>query len=462
MKQLILIYALLSCLTTYARQWTATNGKTVDADIVKLNHDRSVTLRKRDGKTLTVPFGSFSAEDVAFLDELMDAGLNKPHALLREEINALFGMKIWSDYNLWDDPTTEAGERMRLHPESKTDFMENLRAYPLGKEKILGEPIYTAALYGNEKHVTSISLVFLNQGDMPTPKGTISPDVIKAMADEIEACGMRIRSRLEAVLGEARRDSLGKGPLQEKVWRWDWNGHTILLTMQEGKYAAIRIMPPERADRAGRVEKVKALELKKRMAAQVERRDNGDVIIKNIPMIDQGPKGYCVPATWERYFRYMDIPVDMYLLALAANTSIGGGTTIEGIIQAVGGLASANGREIKATRSSLQIGELAEYINVGLPVMWIFETDAKLQQLIQETTAKRNGQTIKKTKQNQTQEDNFGSAGHICLIIGYNEKTKELAISDSWGKNYTERWLPAHSASKASYPSGSNIFIIKW
>jgi hypothetical protein len=33
-------------------------------------------------------------------------------------------------------------------------------------------------------------------------------------------------------------------------------------------------------------------------------------------MVDQGPKGYCVPATFERAMRTMGIDADMYLLAM--------------------------------------------------------------------------------------------------------------------------------------------------
>ena len=49
-------------------------------------------------------------------------------------------------------------------------------------------------------------------------------------------------------------------------------------------------MPVDRADRAGRIDKIKEGELKQRMASCVERRPNGDVVIGNIPMVDQGPK----------------------------------------------------------------------------------------------------------------------------------------------------------------------------
>jgi hypothetical protein len=34
------------------------------------------------------------------------------------------------------------------------------------------------------------------------------------------------------------------------------------------------------------------------------------------------------------------------------------------------------------------------------------------------------------------------SKRHLCMIIGYNEATQELAVSDSWGPRYALRWVP--------------------
>ena len=39
-------------------------------------------------------------------------------------------------------------------------------------------------------------------------------------------------------------------------------------------------------------------------------------------MVNQGPKGYCVPATFERVLRTMGIESDMYLLAMLGGTSL--------------------------------------------------------------------------------------------------------------------------------------------
>ncbi|WP_372846898.1 hypothetical protein, partial [Pontiella sp.] len=421
--------------------------------------NRTVMLKTSRGKTVTVPFDTFVAADVKHLEDLLAAPARGDlHAVPWNELNELFGRQIWQDDHLWDDATGAAAKRMGLKKESRTAFMENHRAYPLGRENILDEPVYTAALYGGEENAASISFVFLNLGDMPIPGGAVSPKTIKEMAQKIEDCGRHIHDVLVSKLGEPKRDSLGKGDMREKVWRWDWNNHAIMLAEAEGKYVALRIMPTERADRAGRVEKITESELKQRMASCVERRDNGDVIIRNIPMVDQGPKGYCSPATWERYLRFMEIPADMYLLALAGNTGIGGGTNMEDMLNATKSLISSNGRELDPISGSLAPEDLAEYIDQGLPIMWRFLSTPSFQLSANNNTARRNGKEVK-NKNDSGQAEDTGAGGHICLIIGYNRQTGEIAISDSWGPKFAERWVSVSDAQRVSYGA---MNVIKW
>jgi hypothetical protein len=449
----------LAATAATARSWTDRQGRTVEAEVVKVNTNKTVVLKTNRGKTVTIPFNTFVEADVQHLEYLLSRkGRGKLHAVPWTDLNALFGLTIWQDDLLWDDPTADVAERMELKKESKTDFMENHRSYPLGTNNVLSEAVYTTVLYGGKEHVDSLSFVFLNQGDMPMPKGFISPGIIEEMADKIEASGMRVHDVLVPKLGKPKRDTLGKGNLREKVWRWDWNGHALMLAMQDGKYAALRIMPSERADRAGRVGKIKEGALKKRMASCVERRDSNDVVINNIPMINQGPKGYCVPATWERYLRYMDIPADMYLLALAANTGVGGGTYANQMMEATKSLISTNGRELEAIGGSLAPESISEYIDAGLPIMWHLISTPDFQRCANENTARRTGKKAKK-KNDSGQAEDTGSGGHICLIIGYNNKTGEIAISDSWGPRFTERWVPVSAARKASQ---GYMYVIKW
>jgi hypothetical protein len=53
---------------------------------------------------------------------------------------------------------------------------------------------------------------------------------------------------------------------------------------------------------------------------------------------------------------------------------------------------------------------------------------------------------------------NEGGA-HICMIIGYNDETKEIAISDSWGPEFSERWI---TEEEANMISNGQVFLVSW
>jgi len=40
--------------------------------------------------------------------------------------------------------------------------------------------------------------------------------------------------------------------------------------------------------------------------------------------------------------------------------------------------------------------------------------------------------------------------GHVCMIIGYNKETGEVAVSDSWGPHFEERWVLGAEAAQLS------------
>ena len=67
-------------------------------------------------------------------------------------------------------------------------------------------------------------------------------------------------------------------------------------------------------------ETVKQIWYRRVHESNVENRNNGDVVIMNIPMVDQGPKGYCTPLTLWAY----EIPADVS--ACRWKHGMGGGT----------------------------------------------------------------------------------------------------------------------------------------
>lgn len=229
-----------------------------------------------------------------------------------------------------------------------------------------------------------------------------------------------------------------------------------------------------------------AVVAKASLASNVKKEDNGDVVIPNVPMVDQGPKGYCVVATAERVFRYLGLAVDQNEMAQAAGTGTNGksGTSPDKMYEALNKLegrmrirvriaepwdfqkwmamidrdynreAKKHGaKEIKLPKSgTIYIDQIYEQmdgetlkvvktekdragygkfqrsvqnlINQGIPVMWCVQVG-----LLPEPEIPQKG-----------------VSGHMRLIIGYNLKTNEILYSDSWGAAHALKRMPMEQA----------------
>lgn len=214
----------------------------------------------------------------------------------------------------------------------------------------------------------------------------------------------------------------------------------------------------------------------------------GDVWVDNVPMVDQGQKGYCAAASAERILRYYGRQVDQHEIAQLADTAAEGGTTLEGMSKAIAKVgrqfqldkkdlisSDSDGNFEKSDhvklidqynavakkRKATQIDwhEFTQNHMVDLPAIWqAMDPDILL--------AARNGQKqamgqfVKTVKLYVDQGvpliwsclvgmypeepplGQNGAFGHVRLIIGYNEKTQEILYSDSWGPRHALKRLP--------------------
>jgi predicted peroxiredoxin len=168
-------------------------------------------------------------------------------------------------------------------------------------------------------------------------------------------------------------------------------------------------------------------------------------------MVDQGPKGYCAPATFERAMRYMLVPADMYLLATAA-TKPGGGTNTRMLAESAKRIVRSKARRIKDLdlEKDLKIRRVKTYIDKGVPILWCMRSLVDYNQIANKRTKERSSiSDFSKWKEEIAEEaeseapgmENIESNHHICMILGYNNTTNEIAVSDSWGKRYELRWI---------------------
>ena len=452
-SRILCLLIALACARPAAQAIPISNkeGKTIDVEILEVQ-DQRIQIRLQNGNQLWFERARLSAQSQQLVSELAT-----PAQSQFQTINALFGIPLLKDNHLWDDPATEVARRLEWPLESETATESSFRYYPAANCRILGTRPYAAALYGDNAHTSQLSMVFANKGDF-TFNDTPSKAEIKAMHAAIEHDADTLYERISKVLGQPNTQPFGTGRgLKERIQRWDWQGHAFLLATQAGEYVSLRIVPSETADNKGRGQRFSDAALRKLATQNITTRSNGDVVISNIPMVHQGPKGYCVPATFERYLRYMQIPADMYILAMAGQTNIGGGTSLRNIINAVDRHIASQSRTMKQLQKPISIRSVRKYIDKGLPLIWTMYSSKTYNQYANQRTQDRKAVTnwnawakTTKTSARATELNHDSTAAHACLITGYNKATGEIAVSDSWGPTYNERWISAEQAEQVS------------
>lgn len=219
------------------------------------------------------------------------------------------------------------------------------------------------------------------------------------------------------------------------------------------------------------------------LTANLKHEANGDVLIANVPMVDQGPKGYCAVATAERVFKYYGIPVDQHEMAQVADTGEGGGTNPGKMYEALNKLEGRLRVRVRVVENwelkkfTDMVGDYnKEAKKAGKREVSMTPRDGVI--YIDEIYGGMDGETLKASR---TERDRSGygkfqrgiaglidqgvpamwgvmlgllpepeipqaSGGHMRLIIGYNLKTNEILYTDSWGAEHALKRMPIANA----------------
>jgi hypothetical protein len=450
----IFIFALIAT-TLHAKTLTDTRGRSIEVDILKVGED-SVEVRRSDGYVFDIPFSSLSEESKK---SLLESAESENETYDFAALNKLLELRLWKDANLWDDPADKVAKRLGWPQESKTATQSSYRVYFRKENPIAGARPYTAVLYGRNGKVDYLSIMFANKGDSVRP-GSVE-DIDEALDQVNEAIDTdleTISQRLDA-LGESQNEigGISRG-MKERAVRWDSGNNSFWLAAVEDEYIALRIMPPELAESWGRPAYQSDETVRQAAEDNVQENAFGDVLIQNIPMVNQGPKGYCVPATIERCLRYMGIRADMYTLAMAGRTTIGGGTSLSAIIDGTSAYVRRSSRDMETISEEVSIKNVSEYIDAGQPLMWTMSSTKAYNALANTITKQRSGVTDPKEWRKQLRDilrdapklNKDPRAGHLCMIVGYNDETDEIAVSDSWGPRFELRWITVEEANAVS------------
>ena len=426
-----------------------------------------------NGREFTFPLEQLTADSRKRLEAWHEANQQAgPQAA--EAVNQAVGTGLFADgRSLWREPAADVAKRLGWPCESVAKASSSYRKYPRPDYRFLGARPYCCTLYGNDEGMAeSLSLVFANKGDFNSrlgfgedhfKKGGSGEKVELTLNEAIRKDVATIGGRLTTALGEPVKQRYGEKEDRRNVLRWDFNDQSFILSEREDEYAHLLVVNRATADSEGKVKFIKDQEVREMLAANVSREDNGDVVITNIPMVNQGPKGYCAPATFERAMRYMRVPADMYLLATLA-TEAQGGTNTPKLADEAKRIISSKARRIKGLdlQDDLNVRLVKRYVDKGVPVLWQMASLKSYNKTVNELTKKRRsgGDMSQWAAEVETLAEQLAPTlhntanYHICLIIGYNEATSELAVSDSWGPGYALRWVPVEIAKAVTTRGG--------
>ena len=398
-----------------------------------------------------------------------------------QEVNGALGIPLFGSGNLWEENAAVVASRLDWPRESRTSYETSFRRYPYtfnAETKVFGVRALCLFLQGTADRTSRVTILFANKGDIAfymSPQDAalqkegqplnVTDGMMRNFQSAMRGEQPTLRSSLNTLFGNARTVSLGRFmSTREEAMRWDWKGNSFLLVHQPNEYLMLRIVPTRELDDADSSKKAFST-AKQELSKRVAERPNGDVIINDLPMVNQGRKGYCVPATFERLLRYYGIPADMNVLAMAGKTTAGGGTSISQIQAATYGMIADAGGSIHPRTFSGNIQEIKATIDSGKPLLFAHYSTDEFNKRVNERMRRRIAVTnwddwatkflpaMKKGA--PLKQDQF--YGHVCLIIGYNEKSREIAITDSWGPSATERWMTEEEAHQIMQPAALSV-----
>jgi len=323
--------------------------------------------------------------------------------------------------------------------------------------------------------VTEATISFYNRGDA----GDITEQ-------EFEPRVASVCKELDTVTGGKGRELTTRQPVRAdrkvKWWRWEKAPSVYVLEWAYSRPKGLNEIRPEflnlsltpsgvqsqRTFTGAQKVAVGDFDLKKR----VKRTAEGDVYLDNVPMVDQGEKGYCAVAATERVMRYYGVDVNQHELAQKASTASGGGTDPASLIKALKSMTMVLGVRIK-TMQDFEVKDFLTTVRdynrearrrsraeLTLPtsgVIDIGEVFGQMDKTTYVTMRARNNMQVDRIVKLLKEKINAGypvlwgvmlglvdekpelpqaNGGHMRLIIGYNPKTSEILYSDSWGAGH--------------------------
>jgi hypothetical protein len=390
------------------------------------------------------PVQKLASEDPKFFLNL-DALVSLPAlwSLTPERVEKLFAMPGGADSPYYQWLTTDkSGVRFSRRPFSNVEV--DLKIFDNSV------PVDEAVIEFTKGKATRVSVSLYNRGD----SGQVSPGEFER---RYKVAGVAV-GKLLGVRPTERRPG---AQTAVKIGGWAWNAPSALAALEynagalnggQPEFLRLRLAAPgEReafASETGQSIRRAALG-KSELPRFVKHEKNGDVFIGEVPMVDQGAKGYCVVASCQRLFGYLRIPCDQHEIAQIAGSDASTGTNsmdMEDALRKIdsrfkvnfkplgyrlrsGGLGVPYGNRMTEVNFAKFEKQIEDYTSKGIPLLWALELGRYPEEPANAAQAGGN---------------------HMRLIIGYNQSKQQLIFTDSWGAGHELKRMSLEDAFKAT------------
>ena len=335
-------------------------------------------------------------------------------------------------------------------------------------------------------HVGRVEAFFYNRGDA----GDLAAPAFNALLAKISGALSNWTGTAAAPLPDV------DGPARTKIQHTAWKRGTARLELewsvtkphvQSGKrvdyrseFIRLKVLPLAAATNAaarpvagrpGPVPGRTAADLKKHIRTE----ENGDVYVGDVPMVDQGDKGYCAAAVMARVMGYYGLDFDMHQAAQIAGTKSTGGTGGANMIDALKRISQKSSMRLVVIEEADYQRWIADYNRAAQSA---HKEKVKLEHdlgkvfdvmdgdLVRQIRTKRSSE-LNKFKNDIAKSTDLGmpliwgvhigfvkeefllpqtKGGHMRMIIGYNKNTGDVLYTDSWGPRHALKRLPLADA----------------
>lgn len=359
-----------------------------------------------------------------------------------------------TDTNFWQSSSLPAGwKTISTNAQGRTMLlMEAGRAFGSVPEQVQA--------YYDGPSLSEVTITYLEAGNYfasQQARDLGSKKAQKEFETQFKTLEEGLLKELAGLYGPGRRGNVGKSKLLRfRVTDFSTGGLVVRLFVEDDQLISLSILPADAATKkllaipegqAGLIGR------RKEVLQNVEKLANGDVVIRNIPSVDQGGRGYCAMGALTMLTRYYGLPVNIDLIAAKAGYREGEVENAD-----VDAVYSACAKEAKLrlkVEKTFDIRKAKKFILKGEPVIVGRKFDRVRDDYhtnFAQQFANNPAARLPKPDRNERARWPASTAGaHASVVTGFNDARDEVIFTESWGQAARNRRMLAEELEATAF-----------